>query len=52
MVNGKVAKASVDVKVSDVIEIRFGSNTTKVRVLNINENPRKEEAALMYESVE
>ena len=42
MVNGKVAKASVDVKVSDVIEIRFGSNTTKVRVLNINENPRKE----------
>ena len=48
MVNGKVAKASVDVKVSDVIEIRFGSNTTKVRVLNINENPRKEEAALMY----
>ncbi len=52
MVNGKVAKASVDVKISDVIEIRFGSNTTKVRVLNINENPRKEEAALMYESVE
>ena len=52
MVNGKVANASVDVKVSDVIEIRFGSNTTKVRVLNINENPRKEEAALMYESVE
>ena len=43
MVNGKVAKASVDVKISDVI---------KVRVLNINENPRKEEAALMYESVE
>ena len=52
MVNGKVAKASVDVNVSDVIEMRFGSNTTKVRVLNINENPRKEEAALMYESVE
>ncbi len=52
MVNGKVAKASVDVKISDVIEIRFGSNTTKVRVVNINENPRKEEAALMYESVE
>lgn len=51
-VNGKVAKASVDVKINDVIEIRFGSNTTKVKVLNLNENPRKEEAALMYESVE
>ena len=51
-INGKVAKASVDVKINDIIEIRFGSNTTKVRVLNLNENPRKEEAALMYESVE
>ncbi len=51
-VNGKVAKASVDVKINDVIEIRFGSNTTKVKVLNLNENPRKEEASLMYESVE
>ena len=51
-VNGKVAKASVDVKINDVIEIRFGSNTTNVKVLNLNENPRKEEASLMYESVE
>ena len=51
-VNGKVARASVDVKINDVIEIRFGSNTTKVKVLNLNENPRKEEASLMYESVE
>ena len=51
-VNGKVAKASVDVKINDVIELRFGSNTTKVKVLNLNENPRKEEASLMYESVE
>ena len=51
-VNGKVAKASVDVKINDVIEIRFGSKTTTVKVLNLNENPRKEEASLMYESVE
>ena len=51
-VNGKVAKASVDVKINDVIEIRFGSNTTKVRVLSLNENPRKEEASLMYKSEE
>ncbi len=51
-VNGKIAKASVDIKVGDIIEIRFGSNITKVKVLSINENPRKEEAASMYESVE
>ena len=28
-VNGKVARASYDVKVGDVIEIRFGEKTTK-----------------------
>ncbi len=50
-VNGKAAKAGVEVKVGDEIEIRFGSNTTKVRVLSLNENPRKEEAAGMYESL-
>ena len=51
-VNGKTAKASVEVKIHAIIEIRFGSNTTRVKVLNLNENPRKEEASLMYESVE
>ncbi|MGL4791048.1 MAG: RNA-binding S4 domain-containing protein [Anaerotignaceae bacterium] len=50
-INGKVAKASVDVKIDDIIEIRFGSNTTKVQVLSLAENPRKEEAASMYKSL-
>lgn len=50
-VNDKVAKASVEVKVGDVIEVRFGNNTTKIRVKSLSENPRKEEAALMYESI-
>ena len=48
LVNGVVAKASVKVKVGDIIEIRFGSSNTKIRVESINENPRKEEAAAMY----
>mgnify|MGYP005854875245 CR=1 FL=1 len=50
-VNGKVAKASVDVKINDVIEIRFGSNITKVRVLNLSESTKKEDAVNMYESL-
>ena len=50
-VNGKIAKASVDVKVGDEIEIRFGSNITKVRVLNLSESTKKEEAVNMYESL-
>jgi len=50
-INGKAAKASVEVKIGDVIEIRFGNNITKVEVLSLSENPRKEEAANMYKSL-
>lgn len=51
-VNDKIAKASLDVKVGDVIEIRFGNNTTKIKVLNVKEVVKKEEASSMYEAVE
>ncbi len=51
MVNGKVVKAGADVKVGDIIEIRFGSNTTKIEVLNIGESQKKEDAAAMYRSI-
>jgi len=50
-INGKAAKASVEVKIGDVIEIRFGNNLTKVEVLLLAESPRKEEAANMYKSL-
>jgi len=50
-VNGKPAKAAVTIKVGDVIEIRFGSNTTKVMVKQLKETVRKEEAELMYELI-
>ena len=52
MVNGKQAKASLEVKPDDVIEIRFGDKTTKLQVLTVKENVRKEEAALMYQMVD
>lgn len=51
-VNGKAAKASYDVKVADVIEITFGAKTLKVKVLDVREHTRKEEAAGMYEVIE
>lgn len=50
-VNGKVAKASLEVKVGDIIEIRFGSNNVKVEVLSLKESIRKEEASAMYKSL-
>ncbi len=48
LINGKVAKASADVKVSDVIEIGFGTRTVKVEVLSIEETAKKDEAKEMY----
>ena len=48
-VNGKIARASYDVKVGDVIEISMGQNVTRARVLNVAETIRKEDAAAMYE---
>ena len=48
-VNGKIARASYDVKVGDVIEISMGQNVTRARVLNVAETVRKEDASAMYE---
>ena len=47
-VNGKTAKASLDVKEGDIIEIAFGNNTTRVEVLDVKEHVRKEEAQAMF----
>lgn len=48
-INGKVAKASVDVKAGDVIEIEFGNRNVRVRVTDVKETVRKEEASEMFE---
>lgn len=48
LVNGKVAKASVNVKVGDVIEIQFGTKSVKVEVLDVQETMKKGEAKELY----
>jgi ribosomal 50S subunit-recycling heat shock protein len=50
-VNGRVARASYEVKVGDVIEIRFGEKSLKVRVAAVKENAGKGEAAAMYQEL-
>jgi len=52
MINGKVARASYDVKVGDVMEIAFGERTVKAEILDVSEVVRKENAALMYRIIE
>lgn len=51
MVNDKVAKASVDVKVGDTIEIAFGQKSVKVKVLDIQDTTKKDEAKDLFEYI-
>jgi ribosomal 50S subunit-recycling heat shock protein len=48
MVNGKIAKASQDVKVGDIIEVGFGNKQVKAEVLTVQETVKKEEAKEMF----
>lgn len=49
LLNDKVARASAEVKVGDVITIQFGNKDVKVEVLTVQETVRKEEAKEMFQ---
>lgn len=51
-VNGRVARASLDIKINDIIEISFGAKNVKVQVLNVAETVKKDDASLMYKIIE
>lgn len=48
LVNEKPAKASLKVKVGDIIQIQFGTRVTRVEVLEIKETVKKEEVESLY----
>ena len=48
LVNGKVARASYDVKEGDILEISLGTKPLKVKVTKINEYANKETASENY----
>ena len=50
-VNGKVVRASYDVKVGDEITINFGAKPLSVRVLEVKETAFKDDAKNMYEAI-
>ena len=50
-VNGRVVKASYEVKVGDRLEIAMGTRTIAVEVLQVADNVRKDDAAAMYKEV-
>ncbi|CUD36283.1 RNA-binding S4 domain-containing protein [Staphylococcus aureus] len=51
-INGSVAKAGSDVKVEDVLTIRFGQKLVTVKVTALNEHASKDNAKGMYEIIE
>ena len=48
LVNDKPAKASLNVKTGDVIEIQFGSKAVRVEVLDVQETVKKDDAKELY----
>ena len=50
-VNGKVARASYEIKVGDVIDIQMGSNHIKAEVVTVSEYATKESASSMYKLI-
>lgn len=51
IVNGKIARASYDVKVGDVFEINMGQKALKVRVEKVTEYVTKETASDLYQII-
>ena len=50
-VNGRVVKASYDVKAGDKLEITMGPRTIAVEVLVVADNVRKDDACAMYKEI-
>lgn len=48
LVNGKVARASYDVKVGDVLTIQLGARELRCEVVDVQETVAKNDAALLY----
>lgn len=51
-VNDKVARASYEVKIGDIIEIRYGTGNYKIEVCSIKESAKKEDAISMYRELD
>ena len=50
-INGRVVKASYEVKVGDRIESAMGTRTVAVEVLQVADNVRKDDAGAMYKEI-
>jgi len=51
-INDKVSKAFTEVKVGDILEIKFGEKWVKFEVLNLTQSIKKEDAENMVKLIE
>ncbi|NLY77897.1 MAG: RNA-binding S4 domain-containing protein [Tissierellia bacterium] len=51
-INGKIAKPGDEVKLGDIITVNLGTNTLKVKVLDVQDNVKKDQAAELYEYID
>ena len=51
LLNDKVAKPSADVRIGDVLVIKFGEKELKVRVTAVAEHVKKDDASSMFEAI-
>jgi len=50
-INDRPAKASSEVKAGDILSISFGNRELRVKVTDVRETVKKEEADAMYEEL-
>ncbi len=50
-VNGQIAKSSTALKIGDLVKIIFGNKTLEVKVLDLKDSTKKDDAQKLYEIV-
>lgn len=51
LVNSKAAKAGADVKTGDIVEVNIKNTSIKVRITELKDYVKKEDASSMYELI-
>lgn len=51
-INGDIAKAGTNINTDDIIEISFGKRNLKVKVLDLIEGAKKNDAGEMFEVID
>lgn len=51
MVNGKIAKASLNLKLGDIVEVKFKNQVMKIKVMALEETVRKENFSALYQTI-